>query len=406
MPIGDGEAVRCPGCGTSVEIPEAYRRLRDAAQQGDDARARAEAMSHELARPPSWPLRFWMFAGNVAMLLAALLVIVWLLVSLVLCIGHFIEAGIIGAVIMLFIGLVLGVSVMYDQGLHALAGPLQIDVVDVWGGAVAHGLFGLAVFVATVVPIVLAGYAESFESVRTALRNALSAAPPVAPGGAAQCRNCGGPLDELGARAHVRCVYCGADNLAHLPAAQLATIESQTKIVCDDLESAMAQETSAAREGRSTVVARLLGWLVLVPIAVLLGWAVAALNETDVTYWEAADDDAPMLPDNADNPVLPREQATLFAVHDTFDRCDDRECFAYYYVPLGAGETPVFAAEGGDLELRAISERFLGPWYNPTYEWRPLELTNGAPYSGWYRVQLTTALEQGPEPQVRWTATR
>ncbi|MBC8072459.1 MAG: hypothetical protein IAG13_29320, partial [Deltaproteobacteria bacterium] len=85
---------------------------------------------------------------------------------------------------------------------------------------------------------------------------------------------------------------------------------------------------------------------------------------------------------------------------------DERECFAYYYVALAAGETPVLTADGGDLELRAVSERFLGPWYNPTYEWRPLELTNGAPHAGWYRVQLTTALEQGPEPQVAWTAVR
>lgn len=348
-------------------------------------------------------MRFWLTAGDVAMMFAALLVIVWLLVSLVLCIGHFIDAGLIGALIMLFIGLVLGVSVMVDQALHALAGPLQLDVVDVWGGAVTHGLFGVAVYLVTAVPILLAGYAASFESVRAALRTALSAAPPTVPGGAAQCRNCGGPLDELGARQHVRCVYCGADNLAHLPADQLATIESQTKVVCDDLESAMAQERDAVRDGRRVVAARLVRWLlVVVSIAVLLGWAVAALNETDVTFWHAARGDAPMLPDNDDNPVLPRGQSTLFDVHDTYDRCDNRECFAYYYVPLAAGETPVFTAEGGDLELRGVSERFLGPWYNPTYEWRPVELTNGAPHSGWYRVQLTTALERGPEPQVSW----
>lgn len=402
MPIGEGDVARCVACGTDVEVPAPYRVLRDATRMEDDARARAEALAFELARPPSFFMRFWTAAGRVATVLAVALIVVWLLVSLVLCIGHFVEAGPIGAVIMLLIGLVLGIPLFWDQALHRLAVPLGTDYADVWGGGIAYGLLGLSIFVVTVAPVVLAAYAESFEAVRTALRTALAAKPPEIPGGPAQCRTCGAPLHVPDDVLRVRCIYCAADNLVHLEASRLATVEQELKVACTDLESAIAEERTTATRGRTLARGKLLRWLVLVPAAILLGRCVAGINENDATFWQRAVADAPMIAKNADNPQIPRDHPIVFDVHETFDDCDDASCLAWYFVALEAGQTPELVVEGGDLRITAIHALELGPWYNPTYQWSAIPFDDGAPYTGWYRVAVTTPLERGPEPRVRW----
>jgi LSD1 subclass zinc finger protein len=406
VPISDADVARCVACGSEADVPAPYRMLRDAVRLGDDARARAEAIAFELARPPSFFMRFWITAGRVAAVLAVVLVVVWLLVSLVLCIGHFVEAGPIGALIMLIIGIVLGIPLFWDQTLHGLAGPLGTDYADVWGGGLAYGLLGLSIFVVTVVPLVLAAYAESFEAVRTALRTALAAKPAATPGGPAECRTCGAPLDVPADALSVRCMYCTADNLVHLDATRLATVEQEMKVVCTDLESAIAEERTTAGRGRKLAIARLGRWLTLVPACILLGWAVASLNENDTTFWHRAVASTPMIPKNADNPTIHRDTPIVFDVQKTFDVCNDDSCLAYYFVALDEGETPELVALNGDLRLTDIQALDLGPWYNPTYQWLSIPFDDGAPHAGWYRVALTTARELGPAPQVRWDVSR
>ena len=347
-----------------------------------------------------------MAAGAVAWVVALVLLAVWGLVSLVMCIGTFASGGPIGALIMLTVGLFLGLPLLYDMALHGLAEPLQADLADVWGGAGAHGSLGLAIWVVMVVPFVLAAYADSFESVRSALRTALAADPAALPGGPEQCRTCGAPLDVVAGQLHARCVYCGADNLVHVAGARLSTIEAGMKVTCTDLESAIAEQSVAARRGRWRVVARLGKGLALIPMGVLLGRCVAGVNEVTVTFWQRAVPSAPMLPNIADNPVLPRGTATVFDVHKTFDDCDATDCWAYYFVALGSGEQLRVVVEGGDLRVAEIARREVGSWYDPTYGWVPAELGAGAPYAGWYRVKLSTAKQRGAAPIVTWDASR
>ncbi len=403
MPLGTGDETRCPACATVVPIPAAYLRLRSAAALDDVARARAEAISVELARPPSAFMQFWTAAGAIAVVLATLLVIAWLLVSLVLCIGSFWEAGIFGALIMLLMGLVLGVPLLYDETLHALADTFGMDLADVWGGAIAYGLLGLSFWLLTAMPMILAAYAESFEAVRTALRTALAANPASTPGGAEQCHGCGGPLDVPADQLHARCIYCGADNIAHVDRTTLSKLEEDMQIVCEDLESAIDQETSTARTGRWLAAKRLLEWAALVPVFILLGRCVGSINENDVTFWHRAVPTTPLLPHGEDNPPLPRGEPTLFDVHQTFDRCDERECGAYYYAALEAGEHPRIVVEGGELRLAEVSALVVGPWYNPSYHWMPIELDDGAPHAGWYRVQLVKSVDALESPTVTWS---
>ena len=400
--LGDGDTARCRACGAEVEIPGPYLALRAATRRNDQARARAEEISAELARPPSLFVRFWTAAGALAVTLTTLLVVVWIGVSLVMCIGMIFGDGVLTGMIALLIGFVIGAPMLYNQALHALAGPLGVDLADVWGGAGSYALLGLAFWLASVVPQVLAAYAEMFESVRTALRTALAADPAAVPGEAEQCRTCGAPLDDRAGALHVRCVYCGSDNLVLLDAARLSRIEGGVKAACTDLESAIAEEANAARRGRIQAIKRITGGLTLVPLAVALGWCVAALNDDDLTFWRRAAASTPMLPNIADNPELPRGTPTVFAVHTTFDDCDDVECSAYYFVALAAGDTLRLAAGDGDLRVTETARRHVGRWYDPTYEWRAADLAAGAPYTGWYRVKLTTTKVRGPEPIVTW----
>ena len=86
-----------------------------------------------------------------------------------------------------------------------------------------------------------------------------------------------------------------------------------------------------------------------------------------------------------------------------FDDCDDDSCLAWYFVALDQGETPELIVEGGDLRITEIHGLDLGPWYNPTYQWRAIPFDDGAPYHGWYRIALETPLERAPEPLVRYS---
>lgn len=402
--LGSGATARCGACGVEVEIPAPYLALRAAVRLDEPVRARAEQISAELARPPSLFMRFWMRAGAIALGVTTLSLVAWILVSLVMCVGTIFSDGVPAGLIALCIGFIVGVPLLYNEALHWLAEPLQVDLADVWSGLGAYALLGLTFWVVSVVPQVLAAYAASFESVRTALRTALAADPAALPGGAEQCRSCGAPLDERAGALHVRCVYCGADNLVHLDAGQLSRLAGGVKAACTDLESAISAEATAARSGRTHALWRLAEGLLLVPLSVGLGWCVTALNDDDLSFWRRAVASAPMVPNLADNPVLPRGVATVFDVHETFDGCDDTDCWAYYFVALAAGEAPQIAVEGGDLRVVEVAQRYVGKWYDPTYEWRATDLSAGAPYAGWYRVKLVTAKQLGPDPVVTWGA--
>jgi len=387
-------------------VPESHRELRAIAELDQAARARADAISAELTRPPSWFMRFWMGAGMASVVLSLVLLVVWILVSIAMCIGEFVSAGIFGAAIMLLVGLVLGMSLLYDEALHGLAEPLGVDLADVWSGAGSHGLLGLSFFVLLAVPLVLAAYAESFESVRATLCKVLSA-PPTTEGGASECRACGAPLGVPEATLHVRCIYCHADNLVDVPDARRRKAAEDTEIVCRDLDAASLQERTVAARGRVLVAIRLAKALVLVPAFVLLGRCVAAVNEDDATFWQPAVASAPMLPRIEENPPLERGRATSFTVHETFDGCDEVDCWARYFVALEAGEGVEIVVEEGDLRLVEIARRDVGPWYDPTYQWRPMEPGTRAPYTGWYRVTLATAKRRGAtDPRVIWNASR
>lgn len=415
VPIGPGALARCEACESEVPVPESYLALRAGAELDDTARARADVISKELTRPPSLLLRSWMTAGSIGLGLAIVLLGVWLLVSLVMCVGAFVDAGFPGALIMLLVGLVLGVPLLYNEALHALAPGVGVDLADVWGGAGSYAVLGLAFYLLLTVPHALAAYADGFESARAALRRVLTASART-PGGAATCRACGALVHVPEGAVHVRCMYCRADSLIDGSGAFLAEAEENTKQVCRDLESALQQERSAAAAGRRLAAMRLSKGLVLVPVCVLLGRGVAGVNDDGATFWHRAVRSSPMLPGIAENPPLPRGEVTLLAVHRT---CHEDDCWAYYFVALERGDQLRVAAQVGALRHVELARRHVGPWYDPTYEWKPMDDGVPAPYTGWYRVKLgiwrqgsgpnprpNPGTTPRPDPHVTWDAAR
>jgi hypothetical protein len=143
VPIGAGDVAHCRACDSDVAVPPSHRELRAIAELDRAARARADAIVEELTRPPSWFMRFWLGAGMASVVLCVVLLVVWILVSIAMCIGEFVSAGIFGAAIMLLVGLVLGIPLLYDEALHGLAEPLGVDLADVCSGAGSHALLGL-----------------------------------------------------------------------------------------------------------------------------------------------------------------------------------------------------------------------------------------------------------------------
>jgi LSD1 subclass zinc finger protein len=307
---------------------------------------------------------------------------------------------------MLAIGLVLGIPLLYNEALHGLADPLGTDFADVWGGAGSYALLGLSFWLVFAVPTVLAAYADSFESVRAALRRVLSA-PARSEGGLAECRTCGAPVHVTSGALHVRCIYCRTDNLVDVCETRREKTEENTIIVCRDLESAILEERRVAAKGRILAATRLAKWLLLAPMSMLLGRCVAEVNEDDPTFWHRAVSSSAMRPKTEDNPPLERGRATPFAIHETFDGCDDDDCWAYYFVALERGEELRITVEEGDLRLLQIAKRRVGSWYDPTYQWIAMEPGTRAPYTGWYRVKLATARQRSAsEPWLVWDAAR
>jgi hypothetical protein len=359
--------------------------------------ARAELLAAQLSAPPGLLMRLWMGGAAVTGVLLVVLLVAWAIIGLVMCIGFVWSDGLDGVVAGVVLGLILGIPLTYNEALHSLAHRLHTDWADVLGAAGSYAVLGLVLYLLIVMPIVLGLFADSFETVRATLRSIMSAKPPRVPGGPAECRECGAALELRAGVLHARCMYCGTESLVEVPDALVAKAKADVRAEHRDLESAFAAERSARWDGLALLGRRLLVWLALVPVLVLLGRIVAwGNNDASELFWRTA---RPGAPRHWDGTELPRGHVTPF-------RCR-LECDEDVYVALAAGEKPHLAITQGKLSSSHFEARDIGHFYNPTYTWKPIDLSRGAPYSGWYRVKFIAYKEAANvDLHVEWNATR
>jgi LSD1 subclass zinc finger protein len=204
--MGAGDVATCGFCHAQVPVPENYRALRAAEQQGSADRAAAEALFRTLGKPPSAALRGWAKAAELAggAVFAVIALILWINATLILLAG-------------------LGLELV----MHLLARPIGIDFIDRFGAGPAYGGFAVCVIVFGLFPNWLVGYLDTSAEIRRTLQANLAARPPERPGFPSTCRQCGAALDVPPGALGVRCTYCESDNLVALPAEWVAAANAR-----------------------------------------------------------------------------------------------------------------------------------------------------------------------------------
>lgn len=369
VPLVAGERTACPFCAAVVEIPPAYRELRDAERSLDAEQREGHALALALAKVPSAPVRM------LAMFDSALFVWVGL--------GFWIVAGVtVGVLVPPILGRWFGVS--------------TVDVLDERTQGWISMVLPLATFALGVLG---AGWARKRAIVRGGLQSLLAARPPERAGGPQRCRQCGAAL-AVGAKDHaVGCPYCGTDNLVNMPPAWLARMQSHARALGREVAAARKQWDAERRSLRWSLVRRAIFGVLLVglPSTCVLG----ASPRRDTTPIDHAAGPPGALPSWSEHRTrsLPSRGfcepgvVSITGFSTRAEDCDDRGCRFHRLVPLAKGEgVRVVSAEPpaeSDVALQ-IHERLM-------LEDRWVTLTRGslddtptlwATLSAWYRLEF------------------
>jgi DNA-directed RNA polymerase subunit RPC12/RpoP len=238
VPLGEGDAARCPFCAAAVPIPAAHRALRDAERADAATRGDAEAYYAKLAAPPGAFIRA-LGRPNVSL------------------------AFVLLSPVLLIVAMIAGMVVMAIAA-HAV----HEDFVDL------HSPKWNDVYRAAITSVMLVGFAllgalgRRYARGRTLLRTALAAKPPERPGGPALCRACGAPLVVPAGALGTRCTYCRADNLIIAGAGAAATDAADQRKV----RRAMVEAEREERADRSRVIWSIIFRFVLVSVLLVPIW--------------------------------------------------------------------------------------------------------------------------------------
>jgi predicted RNA-binding Zn-ribbon protein involved in translation (DUF1610 family) len=339
VPLAPGERTTCPFCAAEVEIPKAYRELRDAERTIDEDHREGHALALELARAPSAPVRMLAMFDSAAFL--------WL------GLGFWIVAGVVvGVLLPPVIGRWFGISTVdvldeRTQGWISLVLPL---------GTFALGLLG-------------AGWARKRALVRGGLQVLLAARPPERAGGPVRCRQCGAALAVSAKDTAIGCPYCGTDNLVNMPAAWVDRMRTHARALGREVAAARKQWEAERSSLRTSLVLRTIFGVLLVglPSVCVLG----ASPRTDTTPIEHAAGKPGTLPSWSDH----RERSVplrgfckpgvvaITGFQTRAEDCDAEGCRFHRLVPLARGEAVrVVGAdsvpEGTDVALQ-IHERLM-----------------------------------------------
>lgn len=227
VPLGEGDVARCVHCGAAVPLPARYVELRRAQHDDTGARERAESLFAKLDSPP------WLVTRVLSAVLDQPMPAFWL-----------------------FFGVPVGLSSIFaGLALDARLHPASWVTTAV--------IFG-AIFVLTFLPRSLGIYANRRTSARQVLLAGLVARPPRLPGGPAECRNCGAPLDVPPGATVARCAYCRAESAVKVHTPFLARVQKSARSVAHTVEEAANIDARERGETRRTLLRELRRYVLLI----------------------------------------------------------------------------------------------------------------------------------------------
>lgn len=370
MPLVAGDRTACPFCAAEVEIPAAYRELRDAERALDAEHREGHELALQLAKVPSAPVRMLAMFDSAAFL--------WL------GLGFWIVAGVvIGVLVPPIVGRWFGIDTIdvldeRTQAWISLVLPL---------GTFALGLLG-------------AGWARKRAIVRGGLQVLLAARPPERSGGPERCRQCGAALAVAAKDTSVRCPYCGTDNLVNVPAAWLERMRTHRRTLGREVAAAREQWVAERRSLRTSLVLRgIVGVIVVgIPSTCVLG-AGPATDTTPIDYAAGEPGTLPSWKEHRTRSVPGRGFCTPGTIAITgfstrAEDCDGKGCRFHRLVPLERGEAVrVVSAdsvpEGSDVALEIHERTMLDDRWGEIARGRLEETpTLRAPLSAWYRLEF------------------
>jgi hypothetical protein len=402
--VGPGALATCSHCGAQVEIPAAYRELRDDWAHANGADASAQALYRRLVRRPAWLLRVlsaWFNPASLVLGAFAAMFIVALLCEVAVA----------------WVASTLGSANYFDTWLAALS---------TWDAVV----LGLAfAYVGTI----LAAFGQRRSVSRCGLQQALAAPRPTIMGGAAACRCCGAPLFAEDGQIGVRCMYCGADNLLAVPQPWIERLSERTLGLIR--ETASARDALAAEDAR---VRKSVAWYVVaasvLAVLFLLGFRQtiverpAELSDWPPSYALYRKSAAPMLVEHrlvekdtlyySDHRQFPARTSCTSgepAVESTITPalCDYGACEARYYVALARGDTLTVVAasipsgasirvqQHGGMDWNDDDRSSQGTSFGP--ELLRADLPSGAAFDvqpridAWHRITVSIPVPTEPE---------
>jgi predicted RNA-binding Zn-ribbon protein involved in translation (DUF1610 family) len=251
--LGDGTAIKCPGCGAETAVPETYHELQHARHDEAALRPRAEATLRELAQPPSMVVKVLARCLDLPML----------------------------AFIMLFgIPVTLFAILEADRANRWLAPHLHLASADdvPFGYMVATMCFLMLVI--AFVPRAFGVYANRRATARGKLVAALMARPPETPGGPATCRACGAPLAVAPNAIVATCSYCGVESALVVDAGVAASADNVVRNLGKTMVDA-AKIDRDERRGTLHMLARELGRYTFRTVLLGIGFALGAQETPD-----------------------------------------------------------------------------------------------------------------------------
>ena len=378
VPLGDGDVATCSFCQAKVPLPPEYRAIRDAEQQRTTDRDAAEALYRELGSPPSAALRAWSSAVALTggALFGVLVIILW-----------------ISAVFMLFAGFAL------ELLLHALAGPLGIDLIDRFGGGTVYAAFVVIVVVFALFPIWLTTYLDSLAEIKRTLQVNLAARPPQKPGFPATCRGCGAALDVPPGAFGVRCAYCQADNIVSLPADWISSVRAKQTTFHKSIITAVELANKVRAEARAGLPGAAKWSLGAVVVFGLIGRGCSSLDSEGVYTGFRQSMSAP-------------RQLISYWEPDVGVPIDKMAVFKHlsYSVALHHREVLVWSSNdegwGGRIDIRntssfpLLTRSWQRPWLPQTDGTYAASFT--APYTGLFVVELHSKATREGGTHLRW----
>lgn len=316
VPLVPGERTPCPSCGVSVEIPAAYRELRDSERELNEVRREAHRIAVALAHVPPWPVRMLAMFDH------------WAFIGFGL--AFWITAGVtVGVLLPPLFGARFGVS--------------TVDVLDentqAWiAFVVPFGTFALG--------LLGAGWARKRVIVRGSLQAALAARPPERPGGPAGCRQCGAALVVGPGASAITCPYCDTENIVNLPPGFLAKVRGEKASLGREVELAITQWKQIRSELRSSLIWRAVFGAILVgvPSTCLISPAPQRGDGT-IDYASGKPGHLPSWRDARATHTLPSvgfcKPGTVRITGFTTraEDCTPKGCMFHRIVPLEQGET-------------------------------------------------------------------